>query len=343
MGKERGVRLKDKALTEKAKHSLVKLMKKFRLDELEVEILLKAEDGETPKEIAKKLGELLMPVEARMMRSISAKFGVATFKEARERFKMALLNKYMPEEDQFIIKNCKKMTYAEMASHIGRPSTDSVRQRIEILQRLGKLKRLRLGFVKNGVFHRYYLEEEDETIKKLYPSLGKKFLAKQLNRSEDSIQYRVSTKLKVKKAPPAYLNASGTARLLKVGQRTICGWIYQGFLKASKSGRRAGPQQEWRIESQDLSDFMRDYYYIYDPNRIEDEFLKSIIAFTPAGKAVPGCQAIKVLGIPKSTLTKRLRKGQISGYKGFGPRGHTRWYVQLDKFTFDRSLTEQKP
>ena len=61
-----------------------KLAKKFSLDELELRILLEAQ-SETSPEIAEELGVLLMPVEARVMRSIPVKFGTRVLNEARRR------------------------------------------------------------------------------------------------------------------------------------------------------------------------------------------------------------------------------------------------------------------
>jgi len=66
-----------------------KLAKKFSLDELELRILLEAK-GKTFEEIAKELGVLPMPVEARIMRSIPTKLGVSKLSEARKKLQAEL-------------------------------------------------------------------------------------------------------------------------------------------------------------------------------------------------------------------------------------------------------------
>ncbi len=65
-----------------------KLAKKFSLDELELRILLEAK-SEIYGEIAKELGVLPMPVEARVMRSIPAKLELR-LREARRRVQAEL-------------------------------------------------------------------------------------------------------------------------------------------------------------------------------------------------------------------------------------------------------------
>jgi len=238
-------------------------------------------------------------------------------------------NAFTAEEDSFIIGNCKKMNYAEIAIYLGRPSENSIHQRVGILEKQGRLKRF--GLVRDGTFHPFYSDEEDEIIKRLYPSLGKKALARKMKRPESSVRYRAS-KLDVKSGQPNHLNPPRIARLLGVCQRIVNDWIYQGFLKAdNRNGRRVGRHREWIIKPQDFHKFLRDYYYLYDPNRVRDKFLLSIIALTPAGKVVTTSQAAKILGIVRSAVIKRAIKGDFPvAYKGFGPSGHTRWYLQLD-------------
>lgn len=237
---------------------------------------------------------------------------------------------YTPEEDQFIIQNCLKMTCAEMAFRIGRSQRDNIRQRVIILRRLGKLKRL--GHVRNGVFHPIYSKEEDEIIKELYPVLGSKALVNNhLHRTRVSIKSRAA-RLRVKKIPPVYFNIVKIAKLFAVNSRVVRGWLKQGFLKGSKSGRGKGLNQEWRVEPEDLEKFARDYYYLYDPNRVKDKFLLSIIETTPAGKSILIRQAVKVLGVSRIVIQRRINKGTLKAYKGFGGnigRGGFRWYVQL--------------
>ena len=248
-------------------------------------------------------------------------------------------NSYTPEEDRFIIRNCKKMGYAEIAAHLGRPSEDSISQRVRTLEQQGELKRF--GAVRDGVFHPFYSEKEDETIKKLYPSLGKKVLAKKLKRPESSVRYRAE-KLHIKPGPPTHLNPPRVAQLLGVCQRIVLDWIYQGFLKADNQfGRRVGRHREWIINPRDFYDFIKKYYYLYDPGRVEDRFLKEVIGSTPAGKVMTVSQAAKVLGIVESAVIKRAINGKFPvAYKGFGPSGHTRWYVQCQQV--GKSINESK-
>ena len=78
------------------------------------------------------------------------------------------------------------------------------------------------------------------------------------------------------------------------------------------------------------------YYYLYDPNRVRDKSLAAIIASTPAGKVVTTSQASKVLGIVRSAVIKRAINGDFPvAYKGFGPSGHGRWYIQLNSSAFE--------
>lgn len=242
--------------------------------------------------------------------------------------------RYTLEEDRFIIENCEKMTYAEMAYQIGRPSIDSIRQRVKILERLGKLKRF--GVVRDGVFHRFYSNKEDEIIEKLYPSLGKKALAKKLKRPESSIRYRAA-KLNVKPGPPAHFNPIRVAQLLGVCQRIVLDWVYQGFLKAdNRNGRRVGRHREWIIKPKNFHKFLKDYYYLYDPSRVKDKSLLAVIASTPAAKVVTTSQASKILGIVEQAVIRRAINGKFPVvYKGFGPSGHGRWYVQLGDSVFE--------
>ncbi len=298
----------------------------FSLDELEIKILSEAK-GETAREIAKELGALLLPTEARIARSIPIKLNVKTLVEARIKLQIAeKKGSYAPREDRFIIKNCKKMSYREMALQLGR-STESIRQRMEILKRLRKIKRS--GFVKDGVFHPYYSEEQNRVIIKRYPDQDIKLLTGELKRSEASLRYRAA-KLKTKRMPPAYLNVIKIVRLLRVTQQTVVHWLNQGFLRGSKSGRGVGQYQEWRIEPQDFYDFVKDYYYLYEPKLVRDKFLRSIIKSTPAGRAVPVCQAVKVLGISKAEIQRRIKSGELQAYKSFAGyhrfKGF-RWFV----------------
>lgn len=226
---------------------MAELMKKFALDEFEVEILSMANKGETSEEIAEKLEELLLPTESRMMRSIPVKFEVKTFEEAMQKFKMALLSRYISDEGQFIVENLNKITQS--------------------------------------------------------------------------------------------FNLRKIARFLKVGNETVKNYIEQGFLKGNKSERRCGLGYEWIIDPQDFYDFLRNYYYCYyayDLERGEDEFLRSVMKFTPAG--IPICQAVKTLGVSRSTIKRRIAKGDILAYLGPGHRkgSRFRWYIQPDK---DRAST----
>lgn len=249
---------------------------------------------------------------------------------------------YKAKEDRFIIKNSNKLAYREMAFHLGR-SEESVRQRIEILKRLGKLKRS--GQVRNGILHLPYSKEEDNSIKTIYPTYPTETLIKLLKRSEASISYRAS-KLNVKKGPLPYLNVGKITVLMEVTRPIVIDWIDRGLLKASKDGRRAGPYQEHRVEFQDFYSFLRNYYFLYDADRVKDKFLRSIIESTPAGKAILVCQAAKVLGISKSQVKRRIDRGKLIAYKNFsgnGGRGF-RWFVILDKSYFDwfRDLTDNQ-
>jgi len=314
----------------------LRLADMYSLDELELKILLDAK-SETVEEIAQEFRELPSLIEARILRSIPVKLNAKTLAEARIRIQIEKKKRsYTLREDRLIIQNCKKMSYREIGLCIGRKE-ESIRQRVGILKRQKKIRHP--GFVdKEGVFHRYYSGEDDEALERLYPSSGKKALAKMLNRSERSIQYRVSAKLKIKRAPPAYLSAIKIAKLLRVGQRTVVfNWINQGFLKGTKSGRGTGRYQEWRIEVQDFHNFIRDYYYLYEPKLVKGKFLRSIIKITPAGQAVPVCQAAKILGISKSEVQRRIKSGELNAYKNYAGlhrfRGF-RWFVRLDKLAW---------
>ena len=241
---------------------------------------------------------------------------------------------YKPKEDQFIIEKNKKMSYPEMGSCIGR-SADSIRQRIEILKRLGKLERS--GFVQNGIFHPLYSEEDNKLISELYPSQPIEFLMGKLNRSEASIRNQ-AFKLKVKKGPPPYLNVRRVCKLLRVTRHIVINWINQGFLKASHNGRRAGPYYEWRIEFQDFYNFVENYYFLYETERVRDKFLCSIIESTPAGKAVSVRQAAKLLDVSESKIKRLINKGKLRAYKHFGgQRGFRgfRWFVILSESDFE--------
>lgn len=244
------------------------------------------------------------------------------------------------KEDRFIIQNQGKLSRPEMALKIGRPSAESIRQRIEALERQGKLKRFR-GFVKDGVPHPYFSEEEKRIIRDFYPSQDIKLLIDTLGRSEASIRYEAK-KLGVKKGRPGYFSGGMTAMALGVRQGKVVEWIEQGLLKGNKSGRGSGVYQEWKIEIPGLHEFIRNHYNLLNTDRIKDKSLQSVIASTPAGKAVPISQAIKVLGISKPTAQRRIKKGKLNAYQGFGGHkgsGGFLWRVRLDDSVFQWFLS----
>lgn len=64
----------------------VALMRQFNLDRLELRILKEVRAGKSSWEVARKLGELQTHIEARMERSIPAKFEVEALGEAKKIF-----------------------------------------------------------------------------------------------------------------------------------------------------------------------------------------------------------------------------------------------------------------
>lgn len=246
-----------------------------------------------------------------------------------------MLRKYTPAEDLFLIEHIGKMTQKEMAICLSR-SPESILERIQVLEKQGKLKRL--GQVRDGKLNRYYSKKEDEFIKKHYPTHKANFLVQKLNRPLSSIQYRVA-RLKVEKKkenPSPYLNVRQIAELLRVCRRVVLEWIYLGFLKAIGSDATNDSYSGWHIKPEDFYDFVKNHYYLYDPDRIKDKFLRSIVDATPAAKAIPACQAVKILGVGRAAISKYARRGKFPvSYKGFGPGGHVRWYVQLDGSAFE--------
>lgn len=187
---------------------MARVAKKFHLEKLELRILLEAK-SETPLEIAKELGELPSPIERRIASSIPLKFKVKTLAEARK--KLQVKGHFVPEEDQFIIRNCKKMSCREMASYLRR-SEDSVEERVGILKRLKRIKRS--GFVRYGVFYPRFTEEQNRIIRERYPNGDIKLLMSELKLNEKALRQQAS-KLGVRRAPR--LNSVKIAALLRVG------------------------------------------------------------------------------------------------------------------------------
>ena len=184
-----------------------------------------------------------------------------------------------------------------------------------------------------GGYFRYTKEQED-IIRREYPNTAAAVIAEKLGKNETAIGHK-ARKLKVRKNPPSYLSSYGVARLLRIHQRRGRVWLLQGLLKGSKTGRGSGVWQEWRIEVSDFQEFVKNHYHLFRTERIIDRSLLQIIATTPAGRFIPICQAVRVLGVSRATAQRWARKGALPAYKGLGPRGRLRYYVQLDGTAFE--------
>lgn len=174
--------------------------------------------------------------------------------------------------DAFIRETNARLTVKEQAAALGVPYGFVVYRRMALV-RAGAI-----AFTDRR-YHRHWTAEEDRYLQERVGAEPFEAIAKHLDRSVTSVIVRckrAGISRRERKANRETLNASDVARIL--GQdyhfvaRQLIAW---GLLKATRHPwltSAEGPQ--WAIRREDLVDFLLDYPWQYDRERITDPFFR---------------------------------------------------------------------
>lgn len=161
-------------------------------------------------------------------------------------------------------------------------------------------------------------------------------LARELGRTPQAVNSRACS-LGIRWNVPARghahtgLTASAVARLLGVPcSKRVVWWIEQGYLvgtrRAARLPERGGrtPRVGWRIMSDALRAFLRDYPWLYERQRIVDPGWSAYVATLPREEWLSVGAAAPLLYLTKAGVNLAIRKGDIRAEKR-GPN----WLVPL--------------
>lgn len=186
------------------------------------------------------------------------------------------------ERVEFIARTHGQLSVAQQAEQLG-ISTALVSKHRQELSRAGRIEiRHRLSD------HREWTDAEDTFLRENVGRLSFEELGARLNRSATACTVRVKRDLRldrtVRKANRGTLNARDVAGILGVDQKGVTHTlIHWGLLKATRhpwlqtnagGGDHAGVTHQWLVRREDLLDFLLDYPWQYDRERITDPFFR---------------------------------------------------------------------
>ena len=187
------------------------------------------------------------------------------------------------ERVEFIARTHGQLSVAEQAEQLGISKALVSKHRQE-LARAGRISIRHRG-------HRHaWTEADDRLLRERIGSMPHEDLAKKIGTNVAGLLLRSKrlgiSRREARKVNADHLNAYDVARILGVDQKAVTHqWIRWGMLKAERhqwlrahgtSRAGSGDTMQWTIRRQDVVEFLIDYPWQYDRERITDTFFRRV-------------------------------------------------------------------
>lgn len=119
---------------------------------------------------------------------------------------------------------------------------------------------------------------------------------------------------------------SSLARMMGVGTLPVRRWISRGWLRAGRSGVRAGIGGELRIERADLERFLADRrtWGHWWPEHITDSYWREVACRHRQDRLLTTTEAGRLIGYGSEHVARLVRTGVLEGVRGHGRGGRSR-------------------
>lgn len=219
---------------------------------------------------------------------------------------------YLPEHDDILRKVEDGRLLLPIAQRLGK-SERQVRLRWQLL-RAGKPPRA-------TDYNRIWSRADDQYLR---DTVGMKPIAEiceALKRTPVAVRIRAKRLglrwVKGSKRQPAQgLTARAVAQMLGVRcQKTVVRWIADGYMVGEKRPVRYGTSAVWRIWPEAVERFLREYRWLYNPERIVDPGWRRVVASLPLARYVGVAEAAHRLCYTISGVNQLIRKGDLPAEK----------------------------
>lgn len=172
------------------------------------------------------------------------------------------------------------------------------------------------------------------TLRREWPRRARADVARMVGRSEDACKIAFtrwwgSMRAVAGRAPVLSLRA--VARLLAVDDHRVAYLIDRGYLRAAKSGIRAGANERWAVTEADLGTFLERYQEHYDWRRMPDSPHRRYAARLAAADPLLTVDEVAArVYLAPEIVRAHLRSGRIPAVRSSGGAANSsyRWLVR---------------
>src|SRR4051812_23861260 len=169
---------------------------------------------------------------------------------------------FTQEEDEYIIRHYSKQTHSDIGKALGRPRTAIQGRCVRLIvhKQIDARKRY---------YQPRWTKRETDVLQEKFGLVTDRYLARLLRRSVTGIRLKAKRLGLIKKLN--LMTLRDVAKVFRVDDHKVRKWIYDGKLIARGAGFYVGLNRAWRVDGDNLEDFIKNNPNDYDPERIDPD------------------------------------------------------------------------
>lgn len=211
--------------------------------------------------------------------------------------------RYTEADIEYIVNNCVKGNYGEIAAHLGRTAY-AVQVKAMRLRKAGL--EIQMG--------NHWTKEETEKLHDLWGSCTITEIGRIIGKSHDCVKLKAYREIGTSYEHREYLVAYDVSRIIGTSPTTVYEWIRRGLIKDTTMarGKKHGYKNNHVIRPDQLCAFITKYPYLYEVKNITVPYYRNYAASVKGNTvwlSVDECS--RLTGIPASVLRCYIKDGRL--------------------------------